>query len=131
MEQTATRKLGAYIKHLREERKHSVRGLAAKAGMNSGALSRIENGKRSPELDSLKALAVALDVTVTELITMGDCLTVYDLPSLTPYLHARYGHLPKEKLTSIDNYLKELIDDGLDLDGPLDLEDEYKEPKNH
>jgi transcriptional regulator with XRE-family HTH domain len=121
---------GEYIKRLREERQLSLRGLAGKAGINSGALSRLEGGKRpTPKPDTLKVLAAALNVPLADLFAMAGYVVPYDLPSVSPYLRARYGHLPEGALTEIDDYLKRLIDEhGLDPGGPRDLEDETSEP---
>jgi transcriptional regulator with XRE-family HTH domain len=128
MEQDATPDLGKYIKRLREDRGLSVRGLATKAGLHNGALSRIENGKRAPAIDTLKAIATALDVPLMDMFAISGHLTPYDLPSITPYLRARYGHLPKDSLAAIDTYLKRLIDEhDLDPKGPLGYEDEANE----
>lgn len=129
MTPASTSQFGDYIKNLREERRLSVRGLAAKAGISSGALSRLENGKRSPQPETLKALATALAVPLSDMFAMAGYTVPYDLPSMSPYLRARYGHLPEGALTSIDDYLKRLIDEyGLDPGGPLALEDEASEP---
>ena len=129
MEQDATNKLGKHIKRLREQRGLSQRQLATKSGIHSGSLSNIENGTRAPELATLKAIATALGVPVTEMVAIGDYLNPYDLlPSATGSLHDRYGHLSKEALASIDNYLKRLIDEHeLEPNGPLAYEDETSE----
>lgn len=132
MEQDASQELGKHIRRLREDRGLNVRGLAAKAGINDGALSRIENGKRMPALETLKAIASALDVPLTDLFAMSGYLGAYDLPSLTPYLRARYGHLSEASLTAIDTYLKQLIDEhDLDPRGPAGYEDEISQSTEH
>jgi transcriptional regulator with XRE-family HTH domain len=127
VKQETTQHIGEYIKQLRTEQGLGLRGLATKAGIDSGALSRIENGKRTPELGTLRAIATALGVPATDMLAMGGHLTSDDLPSIIPYLHTRYGQLPEETLTSINDYLKRLINDGLELHGPLALEDETNE----
>jgi transcriptional regulator with XRE-family HTH domain len=128
MNPTTTRQFGQYIKQLREKRKLSVRGLASKAGLNSGELSRMENGNRNPRPDKLKALATALEVPLADLFAMAGYTVPYDLPSMAPYLHARYGHLPEETLSAVNDYLERLIDEhGLDPNGPLAFEDERTE----
>lgn len=125
MDQDKAIAFGEHIKQLREHKKLSVRGLAAKAGVDDGALSRIENGKRLPQAGTLKALASALDVPLADLFVAAGHIIPYDLPSITPYLRARYGQLPEEAIASLDSYLKQLIDEhGLDPNGPRDLEDE-------
>lgn len=129
MEQDATNKLGKHIRRLREQRGLSLRRFAAISGIHSGSLSNIENGSRTPELATLKAIATALGVPVTEMVAIGDYLNPYDLlPSATGSLHTRYGHLSKEAFASIDTYLKRLIDEhGFDANGPLGREDETSE----
>lgn len=126
MNHDAARQFGAYIKRLRQERQLSMRGLAHQAGIDSGALTRIEQGKVStPQPDTLKALAIALQVPLADMFAMAGYVIPYDLPSITPYLHARYGHLPEETLTSVNDYLQKLIDEhGLDPQGPVAREDE-------
>lgn len=124
-----TNKLGAHIKRVREDRKLSIRELATKAGINNGALGRYERGERTPGIATIKAIATALGVPVTELFAVGDCLNPYDLlPGTASAVHARFDHLSKEATTSIDNYLQRLIDEhGMDPNGPLIFEDEDEE----
>jgi transcriptional regulator with XRE-family HTH domain len=126
MKQDAENQLGNYLKRLREERELSIRGLARKAGINDTGLVRIERGDvRTPRPEKLRRLAMALEVPLADLLAMAGYVVPYDLPSITPYLRARYGHLPEESFTAIDNYLKRLIDEhGLDPQGPLGYEDE-------
>lgn len=126
MNHDAARQFGDYIKRLRQEQKLSMRGLAHKANIDSGALTRLEQGKvAAPQPDTLKALAAALQVPLADLFTMVGYVIPYDLPSMTPYLRARYGHLPDDVLASVNDYLQRLIDEhGLDPHGPAALEDE-------
>ncbi len=56
---------------LRVWRKHrglSVSELAAACGLTPAAVSQIENGKRSPSIEKLKAIAAALNVEVNDII---------------------------------------------------------------
>jgi transcriptional regulator with XRE-family HTH domain len=133
MNDRAARQFGEYIKRLRTERKLSIRGLADKAGIDSGALTRLEHGKvRTPQPATLKALATTLRVPLADMFAMADYVIPYDLPSIIPYFHARYGHLPEATLTEIDAYLKVLIDEhGLEPSGPAAFEDESSEPSQH
>ncbi len=126
MNHDAARQFGDYLKHLRQERKLSMRGLAHQANIDSGALTRLEQGKvAAPQPDTLKALAAALQVPLADMFAMAGYVIPYDLPSITPYLRARYGHLPDETLASVNDYLQKLIDEhGLDPHGPVALEDE-------
>ncbi|MEC3979633.1 helix-turn-helix domain-containing protein [Amycolatopsis sp. H20-H5] len=130
MNQEAAQRFGQYIKRLRENRKLTIRGLASDAGIDSGNLTRLEHGRMArPAPDTLAALATALHVPLADMFAMVGYVVPYDLPSITPYLHARYGQLPEGARTSLDNYLKQLINDyELDLNGPADFEDETSEP---
>lgn len=58
--------VGQRLKHLREERNISMRGLAAKSGLSANALSMIERGKTSPSVSTLYKLSDALGVPITE-----------------------------------------------------------------
>ena len=56
------------VKTIREQKRLSVRALAAKAKMSFTYLSNVENGKADPSLSTLKRLAKALKVKVAALV---------------------------------------------------------------
>jgi len=56
------------MKAIREDKKLSIRALAAKARMSFAYLSNVENGKADPSLSSLRRIAKALKVRVVDLI---------------------------------------------------------------
>ncbi|MCA1605051.1 MAG: helix-turn-helix domain-containing protein [Acidobacteria bacterium] len=130
MDQDTARRFGEFIRQLREKRRLSVRELASKSGIDSGGLTRLEHGRiLAPRPDKLKALATALEVPLADMFAMAGYTVPYDLPSLAPYLRARYGHLPEETLSAVNDYLERLIDEhGLDPNGPLAFEDEQNGP---
>lgn len=55
-------------KQIREKQGLTVRGLARKAGLSSGAVSTWETGKHLPDLETLDLAAVALGVKPWQLI---------------------------------------------------------------
>jgi len=57
--------VGNRLRELREERKVSMRGLAAKSGLSANALSMIERGKTSPSVSTLYKLSEAMGVDIT------------------------------------------------------------------
>jgi transcriptional regulator with XRE-family HTH domain len=59
--------LGKAIRELREERGLTLDALAAKAGMHTTYLSRIERAHSSPTWEKMSSLAEALDMTVSEI----------------------------------------------------------------
>jgi transcriptional regulator with XRE-family HTH domain len=56
--------VGARIRRRRAERGLTLAGVAERTGLNVGYLSQVENDKASPSLETLAALATALDVPI-------------------------------------------------------------------
>lgn len=54
---------------IRAEKGYSDRRLAEKSGISKSEINNIENGKRSPTLDTLKKLADALGCRIEDLYT--------------------------------------------------------------
>ncbi len=61
------RAIGASLKELRQSRRQSARRLAELSGVSAAMVSRIENGLVSPSIDTLAALAEALEVPIVSL----------------------------------------------------------------
>jgi transcriptional regulator with XRE-family HTH domain len=61
------RAIGAALRDLRESRALTARQLAARAGVSTAMISRIENGHVSPSISTLDALSQALDVPLVSL----------------------------------------------------------------
>jgi transcriptional regulator with XRE-family HTH domain len=59
--------LGKAIRELRESRGLTLDALAAKAGMHTTYLSRIERAHSSPTWEKVSSLAEALDLPVSEI----------------------------------------------------------------
>ncbi len=64
-------KVGQKIKALRKQRELSQASLAETAGLSQVAISKIEAEQKSPTLRTLEKLAIALGVTVSELLEEG------------------------------------------------------------
>ncbi|WP_127466441.1 helix-turn-helix transcriptional regulator [Streptomyces sp. B27] len=126
--QDTQQQFGDYLKVLRQSRNLSVRELARRSNLDAGGITRIEQGKVSPTLDTLKALAIALEVPPSDLFTMAGYVIPSDLPSMSTYLRTRYG-LPEDAIASVDEYVQKLIQEkGLNPDGPAPFEDETENP---
>jgi transcriptional regulator with XRE-family HTH domain len=59
--------LGQAIKQLRKERGLSQEGLGHAAGIHPTWISHLESGRNNPAWGSVRRIAAALDVTVSEL----------------------------------------------------------------
>jgi transcriptional regulator with XRE-family HTH domain len=57
--------VGPQVRRLRKERELTLAQVAQRTGLNVGYLSQIENDKASPSLETLAALAAAMDVPIT------------------------------------------------------------------
>ncbi|HET8776706.1 MAG TPA: helix-turn-helix transcriptional regulator, partial [Candidatus Limnocylindria bacterium] len=57
-------KVGAQIRRRRQDRALTLAAVAQITGLNVGYLSQVENDKASPSLETLAALADALDVPI-------------------------------------------------------------------
>lgn len=60
--------LAQRIKNLRLDRRLTIEGVAARAGLTRSWLSKVENFRVTPSLPSLAKIAAALGVTVSELV---------------------------------------------------------------
>lgn len=90
--------LAALVRRLREEAGLGVRALADKAGMSMSNLSRLEAGlQKTPRRDTLQRLAKALNAEPTDFLILAGYAAGDSLPSFTPYLRTRYGHLSASK----------------------------------
>jgi transcriptional regulator with XRE-family HTH domain len=59
------------LRHWRERRGYSVRGLAERAGVGFVTVSRIENDRMSPTVAMLEKLAEALEISVRDFFVPG------------------------------------------------------------
>lgn len=60
---------GERLRTLREARGLTLRELETASGIERGTINRIERGAAVPRLDSIQALAAALNVTLSELFS--------------------------------------------------------------
>jgi transcriptional regulator with XRE-family HTH domain len=111
MNHEAARRFGEQIKRIRMDRKMSIRELAHKAGVDSGALTKIEHGRvRNPQPGTLRCLSEGLGEPLADLFVMAGYVTPSDLPSLSYYLHTKYKCLPREAVDDVEQELRRLID---------------------
>jgi transcriptional regulator with XRE-family HTH domain len=60
--------LGRNLRRVRKSREWTQEHLAALSGVHATEVSRIEGGKRDPQVSTVAKLAVALDVSLGELL---------------------------------------------------------------
>ncbi|MBK8075050.1 MAG: helix-turn-helix transcriptional regulator [Kineosporiaceae bacterium] len=103
-------RLGAYVQQLRSARNLSMRGLAAKAGVDFSYISRIEKGLvGAPTARQLYKIARALDIEVADLYSEAGFVDPHGLPGFVPYLRTKYN-LPDEAIQQLQAHF-DLIND--------------------
>ncbi len=89
--------MGSRIRQLRNQGKISQLDLAISAGLQPSAVSDYEQGKRSPSVEKLEAIATALGVTTDYLLgrTDADSAKVQEplLPALQEFIDNQDKHL--------------------------------------
>lgn len=60
--------IGGTIRELRQKRELTLRDVSSRAFVALGFLSQIERGIKNPSPEILEAIAVALEITTTQLI---------------------------------------------------------------
>jgi transcriptional regulator with XRE-family HTH domain len=118
------RRLGRLIRDRREWRGFGLRGLEAASGVNISTIVSLERGDiLTPQPDTLKALAAALDVPVSDLFTVAGWLPAGELPTLKPYLRAKYRQLDEGAIADLERYAEQLAKRHGAI-GPIGHEDE-------
>ena len=67
---TLSHRFGICVRELRIDRGYTQEVFAERCGFFRTYLSRIETGKANPTLNAMEVIAVALDLSLQELITM-------------------------------------------------------------
>jgi len=121
------RRLGQLLRKQREARGLGLRGLAAASSVNASSIISLERGDiLAPQPDTLKALAAALDLPVSDLLTVAGWLPADELPTLRPYLRAKYRDLDERAIADLERYAEQLTRKHGGT-GPTDREDERED----
>jgi len=117
-------RLGLFISTRRQQRGLSMRQLAREIDANIATISLLEAGAYlSPQPDTLKAIARVLEVPISDLFVIADWLPADELPTLKPYLRAKYGGLDEQAIADIEAYAQQRAQRHGGT-GPIDREDE-------
>lgn len=120
-------RLGTLLRTRRTALQLSLRQVAQLAGLPISTLSEVETGVNlSPLPDTLKLLARALGLSVSDLYVIADWLPADELPTLRPYLRAKYHDLDEASIAELERYADQLANRHGGL-GPIDREDEQPE----
>lgn len=99
------RQLAEILRSRRTSLGLSMREVAAAAGFNVATVFQLEAGTNlSPLPDTLRAIAEVLRLNVSDLYTIADWLPAGELPTLKPYLRAKYRDLDERAIADIEAY---------------------------
>ena len=124
------KKLGSHLRTSREALGISARELARRADVDDSTIVRFEQGAfAEPSPDKLQRIARVLGLNLADLYVLAD-YPVPGLPTLRPYLRAKYRDLPPEAAQQLDAYAQRLAKrHGVELSGPAPGEDEVPDPR--
>ncbi len=102
--------LGAAIRQARERAGLSLRNLEAITGVSRPTLNRLEHGQiDTPSPTVLQRVAEALELDSDDLFAYVGYRPSEKLPSLAPYLRAKY-HLPPDAVAEVSDALRDILD---------------------
>ena len=101
--------LSTLIRHKREKLNLSNNHAARLAGISHATLLRIENGEvTQPTPGVLARLAQQLDLPLSDLYAAAGYIVPEQLPSIRPYLHARYGQLTEKTIRHLERQVEHI-----------------------
>ena len=109
MKPEEAQQLGQLLKERREACGLSMRGLARATAIHQATIVRLEAGSIvTPRADKLSRIAQALGISGADYFALAGYAVPADLPSLRPYLQAKYAGLLSEDLDRIEVYVSRL-----------------------
>lgn len=116
--------LGHILKTAREQLGLSMQDVGDQVDVNRTSILRFETNARRPSPETLQRLARVLGLSASDLFAIGDYATPRDLPTLQPYLRAKYG-LDEAAIQEIQDYVARVASRYGDVGvGPASGEDE-------
>ena len=108
MEHHPPAEFGQMIKRRREHSGLSLSEVARRAGIDKSSLSLLERGLSRPKPETIRALADVLGASASDLFDAADYLRANELPSLRPYMRAKYHDLPDEAVAEVEAFIGRL-----------------------
>lgn len=111
MKQPESTPLADLLRAARARSGLTAREVARRARVDVGTVTRIELGQIArPQPDSVTAIGAVLGVSAADLFAAADWLPREELPTLRPYLRAKYRELPDEALSEVEALLVRYTD---------------------
>ncbi len=106
--------IGEKIKILRQKKRLTQKQLGDLCGMADSAIRRYENGRAKPKIETLQKIADALDIKISELISLNDAIgSVLETTEENRIIHT-YNAIEvaiKDNLNKMNNLAKKKVYD--------------------
>jgi transcriptional regulator with XRE-family HTH domain len=117
-------RLATLVHSKRQELGFTARELARRAGVDVGVITQIERGINDrPRIESLRAIGLALQIPLADVFATVNWLPSDELPTLRPYMRAKYENLPDEAVDEVERFIASLNEKH--AAGPIEREDEH------
>jgi transcriptional regulator with XRE-family HTH domain len=101
--------LADLLRSRRHELGISASELARRSGIDKGLLTLLDQKKiAQPRVDTIRALATALEIPLADVYAATNWLPEGSLPSLRPYMRAKYDQLPDEAVAEVERMVARL-----------------------
>jgi len=101
--------LAELLTRRRNELGLSARELARRAGIDNATITLLEQAKIAhPRVETVRALAEAMELPLADLYAATNWLPEGSLPSLRPYMRAKYGSLSDSDLADVEHFIDQL-----------------------
>lgn len=98
----------AFIAAQRQSLGLTLEQVAEATGVSRSNVHYWESGKGVPVPTALGRLAEALDLTAQDLFTLAGYTDPTELPTVAPYLRAKYSHLPDAAVAEAEKFFRDL-----------------------
>ena len=124
MEENTLQQLATLLRERRTKLGLSAREVARRADLDVSVIIRLEKADNPrPRLESLKQIAEVLGIPAADLYAAADALPLGQLPSLRPYMRAKYRELPDDAVAEVEAFIDKLARKHGER-GPQNFEDE-------
>lgn len=102
--------LATLLLRRRNELALSAREVGRRAGIDPNVVTRLERAETArPRMDQLNAIGEVLGIPAADLYAAVNALPGGQLPSLRPYMRAKYRDLPEAALTEVEAFINGLV----------------------
>src|SRR4051794_9115483 len=93
----------------RQSRGLTAREVARRAGVDVGVLTKLERCEiGQPRVENIRAIGEALGIPLADIYAMLHWLPSAELPSLRPYMRAKYRELSDDAVAEVEQFIDQL-----------------------